>query len=451
MKQRGKRTAFFAPMGIQNVTCMMDGPGAIICIGPQERPAFHPFFRELPIIHSSMGTGEIDYCRSLLMRYANETNAPRLYRFEMQGSTFAPERKLLVDPLITLFQIIGILKRCRLSLLSKTIDWLEPHELCIYVNWLINLSLLQDDQSSSTRSLYTLERDLELRDHRAEETHRLMMEADRTDLGFCWLEAGIHPPTHDRVDRATIDATRALTRLIALLHPRLGKSGVLIDLETDREDMNDEGIICQRINAILPQHLYSWVDKGAPWMLALLYDIVMKDISCLTSDSAWFHVSPYISAQPDFLRSVFSDVNRIASRSCFWGPLFSLGNGLDTEQHVNTCYESVMRQILDAFSHRLVLIRSVTIVNSGNTEVTYTRGFEHSTGISHLIEGSLPNRLLLRRHCKPDGTSDHFFGIYFELTLLGEDSMNDDILVVPDVVVTEWRHRTGIEFESSNL
>ncbi|KAI1751664.1 hypothetical protein F4782DRAFT_531178 [Xylaria castorea] len=451
IEQQGRRMVFFAPMGIQNVTPIMDGLGAILCIDPQERPAFHPFFRELPIMRSNMDFGEIEYCRRLLMRYANETNAPLLYHFETQGNTSPLKRKLFLDPLTTVFQIIGILKRCRLSTLSKMIDWLEPHELCIYVNWLIDLSLLQDDQPSGTRFIYTLERDLKLRDNRAEETYRLMMEADRTDLSFCWLEAGINPPAHDGVDKATMDATRALTRLIVLLRPRPEKFGILIDLETDGEDMDEETIIFQRINAILPQHLHSWVDKGAPWMLALLYDSVMKDMPFLTNDSTWIHVSPYISAKRGFLRSVFSDVMRIASQSCFWGPLFGLGNGLHTEQHVNACYESVTRHILDAFSHRLVLIRSVDIVNPDNIEVTYTRGFEYSTGIAHLIEGTLLNRVLLRRHCKPDGTFNPMFAIYFKLSLVGENSIIDDVLIIPDNVVTAWRHRTGIEFERWNL
>ncbi|KAJ2984647.1 hypothetical protein NUW58_g5950 [Xylaria curta] len=338
------------------------------------------------------------------------------------------------------FLTIGILKSCRLTNLSRFTGWIKPQELCIYVDRLIKLSLLREQrhQYVRTQTDNILERTVAIQSGRGEETFCLMMESDRTDVGFCWLETGISPLRGNHLNEVALDTLGALARLIALFRPRPGLPGMLINFRTTAEGVTDGGNACDPINALLPKHLHSWMDKGAPWLQVLLYDLTAQYESSLVNANSWVELSPDIMIRPSFLRSVDSDLRRITKRGCFPGTIFNFGHELNTKEHVDACYESVMRRVLDAFPHRLVLIKSVDTANGANISATCIRGFECSTGTVHMIEDNAANTLLLRnlRHVS-DKKFAPTFVIYFKLTLLGDNSTIDDLLVVPDTVVMD--------------
>ncbi|KAI8948349.1 hypothetical protein F4801DRAFT_581555 [Xylaria longipes] len=365
--------SFLVTFGITNVYCEIKNLRAILYVDPQNREVYSAGLRTVSMTKSSMSIGDIDYCRELLTRHANKDNASLLCRFKKQGDTSRPKRQILVDPFVTVFLIVGMLKGCRVRILSQLIKL--PHHVSIYVNKLIKLEFLQETRgsSASTEDIHTLDRVVTLRHDRAEETFYLMMKADRTDLGLCWIEAGISPPANDQISRVTIDATRALTLLIALLrHRRLGRAGITIDYTANTQGKDVPMIINERINSNLPLHLRNWAHMGLPWLLILLCDKVIRDKSFLSDTNPWVQVLPHITMDSAFLRSMSDDIDRIRCRSFYGGPIFAFGGDLNTSSHVTTCYELVMRQILDAFSYRLVSLNNLHLE---------PRAFEFFTGV----------------------------------------------------------------------
>ncbi|KAJ8133188.1 hypothetical protein O1611_g446 [Lasiodiplodia mahajangana] len=437
---------FYSATGIGTITGTIDRLAAIISVGPQQKQVFTPGFQGTPTTVCAMTTSEIKYSCDLLMRPAIANYTPVLYQIRGMEEPSGPKNHLHFHPLVAIFLITGITGLNKLGALSTAIESCLPINVERYVNHLIKRSFLETRAwASHTQLADSSEKYVVLHGPQAKETFHLMVTTGRTDLEFCWLEVGIRPDKD--LSRPTIDVACGFNRLVSLLRPHPGRPKISVLVPDVSDDIDINEIIAQRINVLLPTYLHSWMDKGAPWLSLLLSELMRRrclmppegDTSAL-AQHGWFELAPGIGAECDFIQSLVVDGLRLDNQSCLSGYLFQLTNGLDSEKHVNNCYEEIMRQLLDAFSDRLVLI---TYFNSNYL------GFEYSSAMGHEISDDPLTILLLRR--KPD-IVDHgtaIFGLYFNITVSDQSSTISDILIVPDKVVHAWARRTKYDFTPS--
>ncbi|KAI0879084.1 hypothetical protein GGS24DRAFT_515234 [Hypoxylon argillaceum] len=426
---------FFVTTGIATLDCEIPGLAAIICIDPQERPVFSKDHWFLPTVRSAMCLGEMEYCHHVLMRHATRESTPFLCQFRLPGEKSEPRRELLVDPFVSLFLIIGILEKVPLPYLEHHLNWPTIERASVCLLRLVNLALLNETPNPDRTTVYYT-----LRDRRVIKTFYLMVRNDRLDVGFCWLEAGLDYPPDGSV--ATIDTTSALCRLMALLRPRPGGVGISIDLdpeENEEENESTDQIISKRINAAFQSHLHSWLDKGAPWLFMLIFDLIDKTYRHQDHyKKPWFSLTDHICATPAFAESILSDQKRMLQKCHVGGPPFIAKNMPDPEGHVNTCYEAIIHQLLDAFPEQLVVLQTM-----------YSSYWAIGTCSNHVyrLSPDLLNTLLLSRSMTSSekGKAPLVFAIYFDMAIANGEAIVNNLLMVPTKVYIEWQRRSKFD------
>lgn len=435
--QFGHPVLFFVTTGIATLDCKIPGLAAIICIDPQERPVFSEDYWFLPTVQSTMCLGEIEYCHHVLMRYATSESAPFLCQFRLPKEKSEPRRELLVDPLVSLFLIIGILRRVPLPYLQHHLNWPTTKRASICLLRLVNLALLNETPDPDRTTVYYT-----LRDRRVLETFYIMVQNDKLDVGFCWLEAGLDYPPDGSV--ATIDTTSALCRLMASLRPRPGGVGILIDLDPEKKESTDQ-IISKRINALFPSHLHSWLDKGAPWLFMLIFDLIDKTYRHQDHyKKAWFNLTDHICATPAFAESILLDQKRMLQKCHVGGPPFIKKNMPDPEGHVNTCHEAIIHQLLDAFPEQLVVLRTIY----GKYWAIETCS-NHVYRLSPDLLGTLP--LSRSTTISKEGKAPLVFAIYFGMAIANGEAIVNNLLMVPTKVYIEWQRRSKFDKNKHRL
>ncbi|KAI0972207.1 hypothetical protein F4678DRAFT_460434 [Xylaria arbuscula] len=434
-------TVFCTSAGIADVAYLIYGLTAIICIGPQDKQVFNHKFKSTLLITSNMSVGEVAFCRTLLYRHQTSGgHVPRLCHFQRSGEKLEHNRQILFSPLEATFLMVGLLKTCDLDELEGHYDWLKPGELCYYVALLINMRLVDEQLGNDTsQSPNSLKRTLKLRDNRAEKTFRLMMESDRANISFCWLEAIIGTLQQGlQIDDYEImcDSTTALIRLIAMFRPRPAHPGIQFPFEGCADP---EEAISQLSTDNFPENLHSWTTKGRPWLAISLYDMFAKarPFPPDRDDMEVLEVPKIMQIYPNLLRLISDDIRKMESVARLSGELFKWEHPVN-ENHISVCYEMIMRQILTAFYHQLVLL-------TRHGEIWY--GFEVTTKLFQIVSNTPSNRLITSHiDDDPEHLSTGVWAIYFTKTLLEDKaSVITDLLIVPTHLVVEWERELGIK------